>query len=176
MTGYHIAGIILIAASALFVAAAGVFERSSNAKKKAAEAASDTAGTQDPEIEGHVPPRPALFVEVCGERYHLTLNESEAAAAFVSELSRGELTEKLDGTGGRLALGGKKSELPGGIQTFEAKPGDILITEEGFVAVCLTDGTLNGTMIARAAKDGEKLAAALNGKTADVRFFIEWSE
>lgn len=174
MTGYHIAGIILIAVSALFVAAAGVFEKR-GAKKKAAAPNAQAAPEPEPDFGGYVPPRPALFIEADGERYHLPLEKGETAAAFVSGMSRGELTAVLDGTDGRLALG-PKSDLPGAAAAIEALPGDIVITEEGYVAVCLTAETLNAIRVARCGMDGEKLAAALSGKTTDARFFVEWSE
>ena len=132
---------------------------------------------QEQEIPSDVVrPIPTLVLLTQNVQYFPSLAETPSSTAFVEKLSREPIAVDLQTDGG-LLCGDLPWMLPqDDAAEITAQPGDILLLEDGRIAVCAqqTDGAF--TRLASVDDDRTQQLLQALGDSASLMLWVEWSE
>ena len=121
------------------------------------------------------PPTAVLVIKLGKEIFYASLRQNRSAEAFLENL-RQRLTLPLKNCGDFAFCGDTYFEIPAKTEKFEAKSGDIVITESRKIAIYLKTAETEGVLIARMGyNSAERFLKAFSGETV-AEFSLEWSE
>lgn len=124
-----------------------------------------------------IDPVPVLAIGTDSHVFYAVLEDNSSAAAFVEQLSKGEITLELQDYGGFEKVGALPWALPGNDESITAEPGDIISYQGNQITICYDENSRNLTRLARIGNvTKEELLAAFGPADTTVSFWIEWSE
>ncbi len=122
-------------------------------------------------------PMPIYILWVNDRHFTFDPADNETAKAFIEQLDHERLDTEFTALDETAMAGPLSWPLPGEAEETEYNAGDILTDLDGRILICTGSGSGPYVRLAGTAGHGvPELLEALAGETAEVSFFIEWTE
>ncbi|MBQ9557662.1 MAG: hypothetical protein IJU94_03555 [Clostridia bacterium] len=121
-------------------------------------------------------PRAVMVVKVNGRIFYAHIEDNPSAKALTEKLNSAGVTVDMRDCGfGKV--GSLPWELPRNGKRIAARPGDLVLCEDGGLALYYDGADADCTRLARLGKETkEEILAALGEGDVSVTLYLEWSE
>ena len=131
-------------------------------------------------IKDNIPllrPTAVLTIEVGDRKFYAHFEDNPAAKALFERLKIDLLTVRMCDRDSREKIGELSFALPQDDRRITPLPGDLVLYENGRIALCYDQNTENGTRLARIGNTAkEALLDVLGSGDVALQLYLEWSE
>lgn len=118
-----------------------------------------------------------IYFKTKNHSFSATLEDNKTAKKLVRKLKDGDITIKMEDSGGYEKKGELRFGLPTEEKNMKAVPGDILLYKDNQLIICYSDFFLNLTKVGKIDNPNDKdYREVMGGKEKDIEFTISLNE